>query len=150
LATDLKKQIDPKIIINVTATPKVNGYIKGNDVIVNDQDVIDSGLIKRSIIFQTEEDINFINNMSNLDQDEKMLELAMQKRSQIVDLYFKEGVNVNPLIMIQLPNDSDKYTEKIDELKSKILKYINRRIRIDHSAQEKYQNLIEVANYRAI
>jgi type III restriction enzyme len=149
LANDLKAQINPKIIINVSATP-LTPFKKGSDIMVDDQDVIDSGLIKRSIIFQTEEDINSINNMPGLDQDEKMLELAIQKRDLIVNEYSKEAIKVKPLILIQLPNDSDKYSDKFDELKAKILRYIDKRIKADHSAKEKYQDLIEASNYRAI
>ncbi len=102
--------IQPKITIRVSATPK---YLpnaediaeqKGGFVQAKREEVIEAGLIKEKIIFQTEEDLNR-KDLKGIDQDEILLELAYQKRLDIIKQYKSIHVEVNPLVMIQLPND---------------------------------------------
>ncbi len=102
--------IQPKITIRVSATPK---YLpnaediaeqKGGFVQAKREEVIEAGLIKEKIIFQTEEDLNR-KDFKGMDQDEILLELAFQKRQDLIKHYKTLGVEVNPLVMIQLPND---------------------------------------------
>lgn len=102
--------IQPKITIRVSATPK---YLpnaedmaeqKGGFVQAKREEVIEAGLIKEKIIFQTEEDLNR-KDFKGIDQDDILLELAYQKRQDLIKHYKTLGVEVNPLIMIQLPND---------------------------------------------
>ena len=102
--------IQPKITIRVSATPK---YLpnaediaeqKGGFVQAKREEVIEAGLIKEKIIFQTEEDLNR-KDFKGMDQDEILLELAYQKRLDLIEYYKNIGVEVNPLVMIQLPND---------------------------------------------
>ena len=102
--------IQPKITIRVSATPK---YLpnaedmaeqKGGFVQAKRKEVIEAGLIKEKIIFQTEEDLNR-KDFKGIDQDDILLELAYQKRQDLIKHYKTLGVEVNPLIMIQLPND---------------------------------------------
>lgn len=102
--------IQPKITIRVSATPK---YLpnaediaeqKGGFVQAKREEVIEAGLIKEKIIFQTEEDLNR-KDFKGIDQDEILLELAYQKRLDLIKHYKNIGVEVNPLVMIQLPND---------------------------------------------
>jgi type III restriction enzyme len=102
--------IKPKITIRVSATPK---YIpnaeeiseqRGGFVQAKRDDVIEAGLIKEKIIFQTEEDLNR-KDFKNMDQDDILLELAFQKRLDLVAEYKSLGKDINPLVLIQLPND---------------------------------------------
>lgn len=102
--------IQPKITIRVSATPK---YIpnaediadqKGGFIQAKREDVIEAGLIKEKVIFQTEEDLNR-KDFKNIDQDEILLELAYQRRLDTIKHYKSINIDVNPLVMIQLPND---------------------------------------------
>jgi type III restriction enzyme len=109
LASDLIKNIiKPRIIIGVSATPQNTGFAT---VDVSREDVISAGLIKEKIIFQTEEDLES-ENYEGVDQDEILVSLAYNKRNEIVDHYKDLGVEINPLVLIQLPNDdkADKTT----------------------------------------
>ena len=109
LASDLiKNVIKPRIIIGVSATPQNTGFAT---VDVSREDVISAGLIKEKIIFQTEEDLES-ENYEGVDQDEILVSLAYNKRNEIVDHYKDLGVEINPLVLIQLPNDdkADKTT----------------------------------------
>lgn len=104
--------IKPKITLRVSATPKyiptradTAGYVE-----VKRNEVVEAGLIKEKIIFQTEEDFER-KGLKKLDQDELLLELAYNKRQEIVKLYKDIKVEVNPLVLIQLPNDDQATKE---------------------------------------
>lgn len=92
--------IRPRIIIGVSATPQNTSFV----VEVKRDDVIEAGLIKEKIIFQTEEDLNQ-KDFKSMDQEEILLELAYRKRLELVKYYKELGVHINPLVLIQLPND---------------------------------------------
>lgn len=125
--------IQPKITIRVSATPK---YIpnaediadqKGGFIQAKREDVIEAGLIKEKVIFQTEEDLNR-KDFKNIDQDEILLELAYQRRLDTVKHYKSINIDVNPLVMIQLPNDdqASKDTTTINK-QNVVLNYLKRK-----------------------
>ena len=106
LASDLiQNVIKPRIIIGVSATPQT----KGVTVDVARADVVREGLIKEKTVFQTEEDLAK-KEFAGMDQDDILLTLAFNKRAELVVLYKEIGIEINPLVLIQLPND-DKATK---------------------------------------
>lgn len=121
--------IKPKIIIRVSATPKyvptraeTAGYVE-----VRQNDVVEAGLIKEKIIFQTEEDLKR-KAVKKLDQDEMLLELAYAKQQELIDLYKELDVEINPLVLIQLPNDDQPSKETSNTTKQTIvLEYLKRK-----------------------
>lgn len=121
--------IKPKITLRVSATPKyiptraeTAGYVEAKR-----SDVVEAGLIKEKIVFQTEENLKQ-KAVKKLDQDEMLLELAYSKRKELIDLYKKIGVEVNPLVLIQLPNDDQASKETSDTTKQTIvLEYLKRK-----------------------
>lgn len=102
--------IKPKITIRVSATPKYEPTreetddLKAGFVRAKREDVILAGLIKEKIVFQTEEDLSKAE-FKGKDQDEILLELAFQKRLDLLRYYQDLDVDINPLVLIQLPND---------------------------------------------
>ena len=108
LASDLiQNVIKPRIILGVSATPQNAGAMT---VEVPREDVIESGLLKEKIIFQTEEDLHkFAGTETN--QDEILLELAWQKRLELLNHYKNIDESINPLVLIQLPNDDKASVE---------------------------------------
>ncbi|PIR70003.1 MAG: restriction endonuclease subunit R [Candidatus Niyogibacteria bacterium CG10_big_fil_rev_8_21_14_0_10_46_36] len=121
--------IKPKITLRMSATPKyiptraeTGGYVE-----IRRDAVVEAGLIKEKIVFQTEEDLQQ-KAVKKLDQDEMLLELAFAKRLELVELYKKLGVEVNPLVLIQLPNDDQATKETSDTTKQTIvLEYLKRK-----------------------
>jgi type III restriction enzyme len=103
--------IQPKLTIEVSATPlyKVDAEDlsskKAGFVSVPFEDVVESGLIKQ------ETSINqAIGDYLNLAEsaDEIVIEAALAKRAQLSNLYEDSGISVNPLVLIQLPSDTEK------------------------------------------
>lgn len=121
--------IKPKITIRVSATPKyipsraeVGGYVE-----VERNDVIEAGLIKEKIIFQTEEDLSR-KEFKNKDQEEILLELAFDKRLELLKYYKELGIEINPLVLIQLPNDDQSVKGTTTATKQSIvLDYLKRK-----------------------
>ncbi len=114
--------IKPKITIRVSATPKyiptradTAGYVE-----VSRDAVVKEGLIKEKIIFQTEEDLEQ-KSLKKLDQDDMLLELAFNKRQELAKLYKDIDANVNPLVLIQLPNDDQATKETSGTTKQQIV-----------------------------
>lgn len=132
LADELINLINPRIIIKVTATPKSipsaddiddnkAGYVR-----VKESDVIDSGLIKDNIIIQTEEEIHSLAS-TNLSEDELMIELAIQRRDELKKHYEDLGLDINPLVLIQLPNDMNEKEEVLTNKKIIVKNYLEKK-----------------------
>ena len=63
------------------------------------REVVKQGLIKESIVLQSEEDLK---KMGHKDLDEVLLQLGMEKRDEPEE-YKKLGKEVNPLMLIAAP-----------------------------------------------
>lgn len=126
------KVIDPKILLKVSATPKKED-IPGRDeednnagyfVSVKRQAVVEEGLIKEQILTQTEEELQ---REAGKDLDEIMLSLCIKKKKEIEDEYKKLGKKINPLVLIQLPNDDKILIEQGQKTKEEtVLEYLNK------------------------
>ncbi len=132
LANEVVDLIDPRIILKITATPKDLPNVsdvsqkKVGFVEALESDVIASGLIKEKIIIQTEEDIKKLEN-KKLSEDEIMLELAFDKRLELKKYYQKLGLDINPLVLIQLPSDFKEKEEVQANLKDLVLSYLRQK-----------------------
>lgn len=135
---DVINPLNPKIIVKVSATPEeepkaseitnnLAGYVE-----VNRQDVVAEGLIKEEIISQTEDDLN---QYTAQDHDTLLLDLAIEKRDSIYQQWQRIGQKINPLVLIQLPNDDKKI--KDTDVKSKEEVVTNYLINEKHVAPEK-------------
>ncbi|HBB76377.1 MAG: hypothetical protein A2186_01575 [Candidatus Levybacteria bacterium RIFOXYA1_FULL_41_10] len=101
--------IAPKLTIEVSATPKLEpkpedianedaGYIS-----VKFEDVIEQGMIKKDVVIN--EEIGKYKDFNSV-ADEVILESALAKQKELIELY-KNRLKINPLILIQLPNESE-------------------------------------------
>lgn len=94
--------IKPYITLEMSATPVLKEY----DFFyrVQPQDVIDEGMIKNEII--TNERLIDLNKRGESTAQEMVLTASYEKREQLKRLYEEEGSKVNPLVLVQIPNDS--------------------------------------------
>ncbi len=129
ISHDLITDIDPKLTIEVSATP----IIENPDEIVSVplEDVKLEGMIKKSVILNP----NFKNIFAgdNLKStladgtDAMVLEEALKKRQEVVEAYKREKVDINPLLLIQLP---DRKTQQEDLIKTEIIKILKDKYKI--------------------
>jgi type III restriction enzyme len=148
--------IKPKIILRISATPKYEPTLsdiedkKAGFVRVKREDVVREGLIKEKIIFQTEEDLSQ-KQFKGMDQDEILLELAYQKREELVSYYNNLKIDINPLVLVQLPNDDKASIETSNTNKQVIVTNFLKRKKISENniavwLSEDKVNLKEVEN----
>lgn len=136
-ATELIKLINPHLIFKMSATPfktqkdEDEFYIaKGREfadiVEIAHSDVVQAGLIKEEIESQTNEDLERTKG-TNANIDEVMLDLAIEKREQIKREWQHLGQNINPLVLIQLPNDDSRIDENVETKEDFTLRYLKKR-----------------------
>ncbi|MCQ2218966.1 MAG: DEAD/DEAH box helicase family protein [Paludibacteraceae bacterium] len=113
-------QINPKVEVRISATPKTTDY---DDLVkVDRSQVINEGMIKMGISLnpavrgdKTEEALNIY-----------LLGEALKKRKQLADAYKQLGININPLLLIQLPNDNvEALTQDEVALKDSLLQVLD-------------------------
>lgn len=96
-------------IIRCSATPT---KIPGATVIeVSEKEVIEEGLIKKLIV--TNE--NFPSNVVTDNQTYYLLDHAYNKQIELRKLFVSKKANVNPLIVVQLPNSNDSLLSSVEE-----------------------------------
>lgn len=94
-------RIDPTVEIRISATPKTLRF--DEQVRVSRDKVIEAGMIKREVVLNPEID-NGISDETTLNNH--LMAKALEKREQLAAAYKELGVNINPLLLIQLPNDT--------------------------------------------
>lgn len=107
--------IQPKVEIRVSATPQTNGEQQVN---VPREKVIEEEMIKENIVLNPA--LDFKDPHGSLNQH--LIWLALQKRRELAEAYKKLGVEINPLLLIQLPNDnSEKLTADDSKVKDEVI-----------------------------
>lgn len=99
--------LEPDMTIEMSATPSSNP-----DVFVEPQRVIDEGIIKEEVIVNegiSAED----RTLAEKDSEQLVLECAEAKRQEIIAAYQEVGANVNPLVLVQIPNTDAGEAKKI-------------------------------------
>ncbi|MCB6062423.1 Type III restriction enzyme, res subunit [Flavobacterium psychrophilum] len=108
-ANEVLQKIYPKIEIRVSATPTTNSDYK---TLVERQDVIAEEMIKEGIMLNPALD-TIVQQGRSL--EEILLEQALAKREELRQAYESLGVKINPLLLIQLPNDTSDNNTVDDE-----------------------------------
>ena len=109
---ELIEIISPKVTIEVSATPHLKENI-GGWVKVNLSNVKAEEMIKSEIAVNPE----FLDiKIGSKSSDELVIGQALEKREELVKLYEKEGANINPLVLIQLPDQKGNLINKKDDV----------------------------------
>ncbi|MBI1663955.1 MAG: DEAD/DEAH box helicase family protein [Nitrosopumilus sp.] len=114
------QKIYPKITIEVSATPKISNsdYVVSIDL----EEVKKEAMIKKSIKLNSK-----LSNTANSTTDELIIKTALEKRHQLKNIYEQENANVNPLVLIQLPDSRKGMLDKKDQ----VLKLLDSRFGIN-------------------
>lgn len=115
------KNLDPKITIEVSATPQIADL--DEKVTVEIEDVRAEEMIKKEIVINTGFEDYIIDKRKN-DQtaDELVLQAALQKRLDLKKKFEAEGSSVNPLLLIQLPDTKQGMPDKREEVEEVLAK----------------------------
>ena len=112
------KNINPKVEIRISATPETRGELQ---VSVPREAVVREGMIKQGVVLNPALQFNAPNGSLN----QHLVHLALKKREELAEAYHKIGVDINPLLLIQLPNDKDKMDKDDDSIKEEVMLYLD-------------------------
>ncbi len=102
LRTDI---IDPFLTVEMSATP----HLKGQLVSVDPLDVIDEGMIKKQVIINADIDKIALDAKSS---QEQILGAAITCREGLKRFYAANGVAINPLVLVQIPDKDEGEIKK--------------------------------------
>mgnify|MGYP003583914250 FL=1 len=131
--------ISPKLVIEITATPN---HLGGHLIDIPLQTVIKEGMIKKEIQINSAKENQVKNNKD-------LLLVALKKRNQLKNAYESLGIDINPLLLIQIPNkkanDSINPEDEIIEILNKEnISTQNKKLAIWLSENDKKVNLVDV------
>lgn len=112
------KNINPKVELRISATPETKGDL---DVKIPREAVVREGMIKQGVVLNPA--LNFTDPNGSLNQH--LVNLALKKREELAEAYRKIGVHINPLLLIQLPNDKDKMDKDDESIKEEVMQYLD-------------------------
>jgi len=116
---ELIEIISPKITLEVSATPHLTENIAEIEK-VRLTDVKAEEMIKSEIAVNPE----FLEvKVGTKSSDEIVIEQALKKRDELVRMYKKEGTKINPLMLIQLPDNRAGLISKKEE----VIKILNKK-----------------------
>ena len=112
------KTINPKVEIRISATPETKGDY---EVDVPREVVVREGMIKQGVVLNPALDFHDPNGSLN----QHLVHLALKKREELAEAYRKIGANINPLLLIQSPNDKDKMDKDDESIKEEVMLYLD-------------------------
>ena len=96
------EKIAAKVEIRISATPKT---VSDYQVTIDRQEVIQEEMIKEGVLLNPDVTADYT---TDEELNQHLIKIALQKRNQLAEAYRQEGVNINPLLLIQLPNDKQE------------------------------------------
>ncbi len=129
-------------IIRSSATPLNDN--KATLIEIPEEDVIAEGLIKKMLVINE----NFPQVVETESQTVYLLDNALKKQRELRQLLLECGKDINPLIVVQLPNNSDLLTETVERFfEEKGITYENGELAIWLSAR--HENLDDISDNNA-
>jgi type III restriction enzyme len=122
-ANKLRGVINADLTIEVSATPILKG---DDDVNVQIEEVKAQGMIKKAVILndgcRNIKKGNKIKSELSAASDELVIDKAIKKKEELLKAFQKEKVDINPLILIQLPDKIGSLEDRAKERVISILK----------------------------
>ena len=123
-------KINPAVEIRISATPKTVRF--DEKVRIGRDKVINAEMIKREVVLNPELESGITDETT---LNNHLMKLALDKRDQLAEAYKKLGVNINPLLLIQLPNDQkETMTAEDNDIAKFVIQYLDaiRDINVDN------------------
>lgn len=113
-------KINPAVEIRISATPKTE---RADEFVrIPRQKVIDAGMIKKEALLNPNIDFG-ANDETALNNH--LMKMALAKREEIAAAYKEKGIDIKPLLLIQLPNDKkESMTTEDNEIVDFVKQYL--------------------------
>ena len=120
---EVLEQINPKVEIRISATPRTKH--PDENVTVHREDVIAAEMIKKEVILNPNITVNESEEEYSLNN--RLIKAALDRRDAIAEAYKSFGANINPLLLIQLPNDK---TQSITTEEQKVVDQVKEYLKV--------------------
>lgn len=141
-ADDIIELFHSDKIIRCSATPR--NYKDAIVIDIPEADVIAEGLIKKLLIINED----FEQHINVDDQITYLINKAIKKQQELHSEFLNRKVDVNPLIIVQIPNKSDALLERVEDyFESKGITYENNQLAVWLS--NKKENLEDISEPNA-
>ncbi len=127
-AATVLNRLKPIVEVRVSATPKT---ISPYTVTIPRQEVIAAQMIKESIIINPE-----IESKDTIEVEDYLIDEALGKRNLLADCYTEMGKAINPLLLIQLPNDSTTISVEDKNIRDQVIAYLKAKYAITFDSGE--------------
>ena len=117
-AQDLLQKIYAKIEIDVSATPL---YHSDYGYTIKRPDVVAAEMIKEAVILNPALDAH---NQQGRSLEQVLMQLALKKKNELAAAYQKLGTKINPLLLIQLPNDTKTESVRDIQIKEEVITWL--------------------------
>ena len=111
--------INPKIELRISATPMTTGV---QTIEIDREEVVKAQMIKKNVVLNpaiTEEDGN------GLTLNQQLLKLALAQREALKHKFEVIGKHINPLLLIQLPNDDKQsMNDEENQIVAEVIQYL--------------------------
>lgn len=114
-ATVLAK-LKPIVEVRVSATPKT---ITHNCVVVHRKEVVQAQMIKDGIVINPDLVVK-----ESQEVEDYLIDEALKKRDLLAKCYAEMGKNINPLLLIQLPNDNATLSSEDKTMRDQVVNYL--------------------------
>lgn len=118
-ALDLLQKMYAKIEIDVSATPL---YHADYGYTIKRPDVVAAEMIKQGVLLNPALDALHQQGRS---LEQVLLELSLKKKQELAEAYKKAGSAVNPLLLIQLPNDTKTESVRDIQIKEEVIAWLD-------------------------
>lgn len=133
------------IIYRASATPiddKLAKYVK-----IDEDDVISAGLITREVVLN--DNLTKTSGNDVYGDDEDFLDAANNKRLAIKEEYSKLNIDINPLVLVQFP-DEKKYDDEVKTKVQRVEDYLTKELGIPRKEiatwlSDKHQNIDSIS-----
>jgi type III restriction enzyme len=130
ISQNLIRDIGPRLTIEVSATPTLDG-LADERVSIQLEDVKAEGMIKKAVVLNPDfnnvlKDAKIQSQLSK-QSEELVIDLALKQRKALKDAYEKGKIDINPLVLVQLP---DRKTSLEDVIKDKVIAILKNKHKI--------------------
>jgi len=126
-ATVLSK-LNPIVEVRVSATPKT---ISLYNVVVRRKEVVKAQMIKDGIVINPDLVVK-----ESQDVEDYLVDEAIKKRELLAKCYAEIGTGINPLLLIQLPNDNATLSAEDKTMRDQIVGYLKKKYAITTDSGE--------------
>lgn len=117
-AAELLQSIYAKIEIDVSATP----YFKADyGYTIKRPDVVAAEMIKQGVLLNPALDAQ---RQEARSLNQVLMDQALRKRQELADAHGRLGIRINPLLLIQLPNDAQRESVLDNEIRDEVVAWL--------------------------